>query len=246
MDFLRKPLIALLAGALACGLLAYFVAGARAPLLADRLAAAAPAAIAEAGGGGQVAAQFTSPGGWPNRHPLLTGGEPLDDNTRAAVARAVAAIPGVGGVRWADGDIMVEEHFNPLHCQEDVQALLRARSIRFEEGSARIDAASRSLVNEVAAALRPCRGAVTEITGHTDASGPEARNVALSAQRAEAVRAALIRRGIAAEGLLARGEGSAHPVEGLEPGDPANRRIEFAVLYTQPLVPTPVDTPAPR
>ncbi|MCB2068087.1 MAG: OmpA family protein [Erythrobacter sp.] len=246
MEFLRKPVIALLAGVLACGLLAWFVAGSRAPLLADRLAAQAPAAIAQAGGGGQVEAHFVSPSGSPSRHPLLTGGEPLDESTRAAVAQAVAAIPGVGGVRWSDGDMVGEQHFSPLHCQEDVQALLRARTIRFEEGSATIEAASRALVDEVAAALRPCRGAVTEITGHTDASGPEESNVALSTQRAEAVRAALVRRGIDPAGLLAHGEGSAHPVEGLDPGDPANRRIEFAVVYTQPLVPTPVDTPAPR
>jgi OOP family OmpA-OmpF porin len=246
MTVLRKPLVAVLAGALLCLVLAYAVAGARAPWLADRLATQTTSAIAAAGGSGQVAARFTSANGWPSRHPLLTGGEPLDENTRAAIALAVAAIPGVGGVRWSDGDMMVEQQLNPLHCQEDVQALLRARSIRFEEGSARIDAASRSLIDEVATALRPCRGAVTEITGHTDASGPEAINLSLSGERAEAVRAALVVRGIAGEGLVARGEGSARPVAGLEPGDPANRRIEFAVVYTQPLVPTPVDTPAPR
>ena len=34
--------------------------------------------------------------------------------------------------------------------------------------------------------------------------------------------------------------------KGLEPTDPANRRIEFAVLATQPIRPTPVDTPGPR
>ena len=37
--------------------------------------------------------------------------------------------------------------------------------------------------------------------------------------------------------------GSSQPVAGLAPSDPANRRIEFSVIRTEPLRPTPVDTP---
>jgi OOP family OmpA-OmpF porin len=135
---------------------------------------------------------------------------------------------------------------NPLHCQEDVEALLRARTIRFEEASARIDAASSDLIDEVAEALRPCLGSTIAITGHTDVSGPEPGNLALSSERAEAVRRALRQRGIPADGLRARGVGSREPVEGLDPADPANRRIEFSVIATEPINPTPVDTPGPR
>ena len=246
MDFLRKPQVALAAGLLACVGLAYFVGGATASGIVQRLSAAAPAAIDQAGGGGQVEAQFRSPNGAPSRHPVLVGGESLDETTRARIARAVAALPGVGGIRWADGDLMVEQHYSPLHCQEDVQALLRARTIRFEEGSARIDVASRSLVDEVASALRPCLGAVIQISGHTDRSGSEEANVSLSAERARAVRQALVERGIREDALRVIGEGSSSPVEGLDPTDPANRRIEFSVISVEPLQPTPVDTPAPR
>ena len=184
-----------------------------------------------------------------SRHPLLTGGEPLDESTRAKIAHAVADMPGVGGIRWSDGDILAEGQeaaFRPLHCQEDVQALLRAHTIRFEESSARIDEASRGLIDEVATALRPCLGAIIQITGHTDRSGPEPGNLALSAERAAAVRTALVRRGIPEDGLRAQGVGSRMPVEGLEATDPANRRIEFSVIATVPIRPTPVDTPAPR
>jgi OOP family OmpA-OmpF porin len=180
---------------------------------------------------------------------VLSGGETLDETTRDRVAKAVAAIPGVGGIRWADGTTFASSSTaaaEPLHCEEDVDALLRARTIRFEEGSARIDAASRELVDEVAGALRPCLGSIIAITGHTDASGPEPGNLALSRERAEAVEAALMARGIPADGLRARGRGSRSPVEGLEPTDPANRRIEFSVIATDPVRPTPVDTPGPR
>ena len=246
MTVLRNPFVAVVAGLLACIVLAYTAGGASAPALAERLAAQAPAAIEAAGGGGQVEAHFRSPNGWPSRHPVLSGGEPLDMRTRSDIAHAVAAIPGVGGIRWSDGDLMVEQHYSPLHCQEDVAVLLGERTIRFEEGSSTLTASSESLLDEVALALNPCLGALIEVSGHTDSSGPEDSNVALSQDRAREVKAALVQRGIPAQALVARGEGSARPVAGLEPSDPANRRIEFAVIATEEVVPTPVDTPAPR
>ena len=155
----------------------------------------------------------------------------------------------MGGVRWADGNALAESAAlipSPRHCEQDVAGLLRARTIRFEESSARIDQASRTLVDEVAAALRPCLGSIISITGHTDSSGSEEGNLALSLARAEAVRDALVARGIPAGGLRVRGFGSRRPVEGLAPTDPANRRIDFAVLATEPVTPTPVDVPGPH
>ena len=249
MHLLRRPPLVVVLGVFVIFLLARFVAGSSAPNFSARLGAQAPAVIVEAGGRDQVRALFITPRGLPSRHPLLVGGEPLEETTRSAVAKAVASMPGVGGIRWSDSDMMAmsdEPVFRPLHCQEDVQALLRARTIRFEESSSRMDIGSTELLDEVATALRPCLGAIILITGHTDNSGPEPGNIALSADRARAVREALVRRGIPADGLRTRGVGSRAPVEGLDQADPANRRIEFSVLATEPISPTPVDTPAPR
>lgn len=248
MAILRSPYGAVALGALLVGALAFVAGWLTGPRVAATLSARADAAIVRAGGA-PVTARFASDSGLPSRHPVLSGGEGLDETTRDRVAKAVAAIPGVGGIRWADGTTFASSAAaaaEPLHCEEDVAALLRARTIRFEEGSARIDAASRGLVDEVASALRPCLGSIIAITGHTDASGPEPGNLALSRERAEAVEAALVARGIPADGLRARGRGSRSPVEGLEPTDPANRRIEFSVIATQAIRPTPVDTPGPR
>jgi OOP family OmpA-OmpF porin len=60
------------------------------------------------------------------------------------------------------------------------------------------------------------------------------------------VRSALVARGIPADGLRAAGLGAAKPVAGLDPGDPANRRIEFSVIFSAPVKPTPIDTPGPQ
>lgn len=243
-----RPSIAILAGAVATSVLGIAGASMSAQELQSHLEERAAQAISDAGGHG-VTARFVSPWGQPSRHPLLEGGGDLDDDTRARVARAVAAVPGVGGVRWADGEaraLAEPNEYTPMHCQEDVDALLRAHTIRFEESRSTIDRASQQLLDEVAAALRPCLGSIIAITGHTDSSGPPAGNLALSHERAAAVRQALIARGIPADGLHARGVGSSQPVEGLLPSDPANRRIEFSVVAMDPPEITPVDRPGAR
>ena len=61
----------------------------------------------------------------------------------------------------------------------------------------------------------------------------------------DAVRMALVGRGIPSEGLRTAGLGSAKPVEGLDPIDSANRRIDFSVIEKVRLTPTPIDTPGP-
>lgn len=199
--------------------------------------------------GAPVRARMTNALGSPSRHPVLENAETLDEATRARVARAVAQVPGIGGVFWADGSAAAQAEapqYTPLHCQEDVEGLLLSRTIRFEGGSSALVPASQMLLDEVAEALQPCLGSIIAVSGHTDNSGPEPGNLALSNERAVAVREALIRRGIPRDGLRARGYGSRQPVEGLAPSDPANRRIEFSVIATQPVVPTPIDTPGAR
>ncbi|WP_338446428.1 OmpA family protein [Pelagerythrobacter marensis] len=243
-----RPTIAIVAGALVTAALALAGATMSAHDIQADLERRAAEAIDRVGGKG-VRAHFTSPSGWPSRHPVLESDGNLDEGTRAEVARAVAAIPGIGGVRWADGEARAQVagiEYTPMHCQEDVDALLRARTVRFEQSRSTIDRSSQQLLDEVAAALRPCLGSIIAITGHTDSSGTESGNLALSRERAHAVRQALIQRGIPGDGLRARGVGSAEPVEGLAPTDPANRRIEFSVIATEPLEIAPVDVPGAR
>jgi OOP family OmpA-OmpF porin len=239
--------LTVIGGACLTAALAVGVAYGSGSIIASHLDTKARQALATANAPGVTADFF--PSGWPSRHPILHGGVALNEAARARAAVAVAAIPGVGGVHWEDGTslgIVTPAPPKPLHCQDDVEALLHTRTIRFEEASAAIDPASQGLIDEVAAALRPCLGSVIAITGHTDSSGNEARNVALSRERAEAVQRALIQRGIPADGLRASGIGSSKPIPKLAPTDPANRRIEFSVIETVPLRPTIVDAPGPR
>lgn len=243
-----RPSLAILSGAILVAASGYAIAWPTAAGFVAPLDARAKEVIGDAGSD-TVVARFASTRGFPSRHPVLSGGEGLDDESRERIAKAVASVPGVGGVVWSDGTARAERkgpEYEPLHCQDDVTGLLRSRSIRFAEASSSLDPSSRKLLDEVADALRPCLGSIISITGHTDKIGNEAGNISLSMERARAVREALVRRGIPRDGLRARGVGSAEPVEGLTPEDPANRRIEFAVIRTEPLLPTPVDTPGAR
>lgn len=237
--------VKVLVGALLVTLVALVSESRTSHQLVAGLDAQARAAIMREGGTG-ITAHFATAQGWPTRHPRLEGGEKLDDGTRARVARAIAAIPGVGGVHWAKSrhrEQLAEAKPGPFHCQRDVEALLAVRVIRFAQGSAQIEDASSVLLNEVAAALHPCKGSIIAISGHSDSVGDAAVNLRLSRERAEAVRDALVRRGLPRDSMRAQGYGSARPVEGLDPSDPANRRIEFSVISILPQMPTPVDTP---
>ena len=69
------------------------------------------------------------------------------------------------------------------------------------------------------------------MTGHTDRVGSVADNDRLSLQRAEAVRAMLIQRGIKASFLRAVGRGEREPLipTADEQAEPRNRRVEVIV-----------------
>lgn len=236
----------ILGGAAACAALAVASAMAHGPAEIAALEARARTAL-DAAGGDVINASFRTPRGALTRHPLLSGGTDLPLDLRQRAADAVGRVKGVGGVRWADRPLSNADGSRAPQaaapCQRDVEAILKSRSIRFADASAAIDPASETLLDEVGTALRPCVGAIIAVIGHTDARGLEAANVALSGQRAAAVRDALLRRGIPSDGLRAKGIGSEQPLPGLDPADPANRRIEFSVIAPVSLRPTPVDTP---
>lgn len=242
------PIATFLAGAFAVAVLALAATSRSGPAFIAGIEREAIAAR-DAQGGRGVEISFATASGWLTRHPTLSGGVALSDAVRARTAAAIADVPGVGGVSWERRDRKFGSAAKTFgerptaHCQGDVEAILRVRSIRFTEASAMIDQTSDGVLNEVAGALLPCLGSIIAITGHTDSNGDENANLALSRARAEAVRWALIGRGIPADGLRAVGVGSQVPLEGLSPDDPANRRIEFSVIEKMPLAPTPIDTP---
>lgn len=104
--------------------------------------------------------------------------------------------------------------------------------VYFAHDSARLLRRSNALLDNVAAVLAN-HPEITHVRveGHTDASGDHDHNVELSQQRAQAVVAYLVAKGVAEERLEARGHGPDHPVadNDTSEGRAQNRRVEFLI-----------------
>jgi outer membrane protein OmpA-like peptidoglycan-associated protein len=93
-----------------------------------------------------------------------------------------------------------------------------------------IDRDAAAILDEVVVAVGNHPGAKLRIVGHSDRSGPAASNRRTSLQRAEAVRAYLAQRGIAAGAMSIAGRGEEQPIIPTEDGvrEPQNRRVEIS------------------
>ena len=89
-------------------------------------------------------------------------------------------------------------------------------------------------MSDLAAFLIQNPSVTIHITGHTDAVGSDEANQILSEGRANAVRADLIKRGVAAERMTAEGKGEREHVadNDTEEGRQLNRRVEFTITGT--------------
>jgi len=103
--------------------------------------------------------------------------------------------------------------------------------LNFATGSASILPESEEQLNNIAAVLKAYPNVNVKVGGYTDNTGDPAANRTLSQQRADAVRQALIGKGIGAKRMVAEGYGSDHPVgdNATEQGRAMNRRIALRV-----------------
>jgi OOP family OmpA-OmpF porin len=117
------------------------------------------------------------------------------------------------------------------NCQSMLNGILSKSKINFDTGKATISPVSSGLLDTIVATIGRCPSNAIEVSGHTDSSGNEAANVALSEQRAKAVVVYLTDAGVPAIRLTAVGLGSSHPIASndTDEGKALNRRIEFAV-----------------
>jgi outer membrane protein OmpA-like peptidoglycan-associated protein len=101
--------------------------------------------------------------------------------------------------------------------------------IQFDYASDRISGASRTMVDNLAAALASpdLRDQSFTIVGHTDGRGAADYNMKLSERRAAAVKAYLIKHGVEASRLKALGKGMTQLVNTADPAAAENRRVEI-------------------
>ncbi len=104
--------------------------------------------------------------------------------------------------------------------------------LAFRDGSADIRAESQEQLESIAAILRAYPTARIKIGGYTDSVGDRGANQRLSGDRAEAVRDALIAKGVERDRIEAEGYGEQFPVadNATEEGRARNRRVALHVI----------------
>jgi OOP family OmpA-OmpF porin len=113
-----------------------------------------------------------------------------------------------------------------------LDAALANRIIEFESVKATLTEECMTVLDQLSAAMQKLKGVKVEVIGHTDNAGSRAGNLSLSQARAEAVKAYIVGKGIAADTIAVSGEGPDRPVADnrTAEGKARNRRIEFKVM----------------
>lgn len=157
-------------------------------------------------------------------------------------ARTVAAAPAraPAGAKDSDGDGVADEAdrcpgtprgsaVDGAGCVQIEKVVLRG--VNFATGSAVLKPAAHDTLRTVAQAMRVNPALEVEVGGHTDSLGDDAKNQALSERRAEAVKAFLVKEGVAADRLTTRGYGETQPADTNDTaeGRANNRRVAFKV-----------------
>lgn len=105
-------------------------------------------------------------------------------------------------------------------------------NVFFDSGRSVIRPESFRELNELAEFMKLKKTLVIEIAGHTDNVGEAAANMKLSQERSESVRDYLIRKGIAADRVTAKGYGATQPIaeNTSDKGRQQNRRTEVRIV----------------
>lgn len=136
------------------------------------------------------------------------------------------ACPDIAARGYANGCLPVVVEVKP-------QRIEFKEPLQFATGSAVLSPESAALCDSIAATLAAHPEVVRiRIEGHTDDTGYREQNMKLSRRRAEAVRDALVTRGIAAARLVAEGFGASRPIVEGTSADARrqNRRVELIVI----------------
>lgn len=102
----------------------------------------------------------------------------------------------------------------------------------FNVGRSDISPQAVSTLGEIGLTLKKYNRSLVDVLGHTDSTGSEAGNKALSEKRAQAVAALLRSRGVSAARVATRGYGAGQPIgdNGTDAGRALNRRVEIKIV----------------
>lgn len=165
---------------------------------------------------------------------LLTKGDKLQN---ALIGAGVGAIAGGGvgyymDVQEAKLRQKLEGTGVSVTRMGDNITLNLPSSITFASNSSDLNAQFYSALDGVSMVLKEYDKTVIEVAGHTDSTGTDQYNQALSERRAQSVASYLSSHGVVSKRLITVGAGEAHPVASndTEQGKAANRRVEMTIV----------------
>jgi outer membrane protein OmpA-like peptidoglycan-associated protein len=115
---------------------------------------------------------------------------------------------------------------------DGVVMTLGEKSLRFDSGKSAIAPQYRAILNRVAGVLTPLKGYSIYVYGYSDDSGTKEHNLELSASRARAVRAALVKAGVDQSLISTKGFGKSKLLvrDTNAKAQAANRRVEIGIV----------------
>ena len=146
--------------------------------------------------------------------------------------------PTVAGSSWSDNNFSVmlglQLKFGaPAEAAPPPPPPTQAPSfmVFFDWDRSNLSAQALNTIKQAANAFKTKGNARVTATGHTDKSGPESYNMALSLRRANAVKDALVREGVPATAITVVGRGETQPLVPTADGvrEPQNRRVEIVI-----------------
>jgi len=204
----------------------------------------ATAQLSAAGATSQLAAQAMDANGRPIMGKAFTW---TSDATGVATVSAAGLVTGVANgaahiMASADGKsgsttitVVVAPKGAPpveLPTLPNAGASLVLKNVNFRAGRSELLPAAKADLDKIAIALQAVSNAKWEISGYTSSVGAAARNLRLSQQRANAVKAYLVSKGVSAASMTAVGYGAQHPIASNKTaaGRAQNMRVEIKRL----------------
>lgn len=186
-----------------------------------------------AGGGEDSTGKKTIDAGLVAAGPVGDAGAPVGDDSDIELVSSGDTVKAAEAARDSSHVRTYQEFDKTFKAVPiEVGGVVRLNNIFFETASSRIRAESRQELDQLVQILNENPTMRVELGGHTDNEGSDATNQRLSQARTNAVRAFLLRNGIAAGRVESMGYGESKPVASNDTpeGRQANRRVEFTIL----------------
>jgi outer membrane protein OmpA-like peptidoglycan-associated protein len=110
---------------------------------------------------------------------------------------------------------------------QDVLTATFKSDVMFDFDSAILKPGAFADIDRIAGVLNQFPQTVVRVEGHTDSKGSEGYNQELSERRANAVKNALVQRGVNAQRVVALGYGESMPISS---NDALNRRVNVVII----------------